>query len=276
MASSIGVVTWNVHAGAGDVSGLAARIRAGEFSAGRPLDAVILLLQEAHRAGSDVPPMAPGTLRLPRVLPRPDPAHDIQAVAVATGLNVVYVPSMRNGPERQDRGNAVLSSLPVCEVTAIELPFEGQRRVALVARVAGRTSAGADLDLVVASVHFDTSPALLHGGPGAARMRQARAIIEQLEGASPVLVGGDFNTWWGDDEPAIKALRRAFPDAGAARGPTWRGPLATSSQLDYLFARTGGRQLTVRRLPERFGSDHHPLITILTTEVLTDIGSAHR
>ena len=70
---------------------------------------------------------------------------------------------------------------------------------------------------------------------------------------------------WGDDEPAVKMLRQAFPDArGIAERETWRGPLQTSSRLDYIFARTEGPALQVRRIPERFGSDHYPLMTVIT------------
>jgi endonuclease/exonuclease/phosphatase (EEP) superfamily protein YafD len=48
------------------------------------------------------------------------------------------------------------------------------------------------------------------------------------------------------------------------RETTWRGPLGAATRVDYLFARTGGETLQVWRLPDRFGSDHYPLMTLVT------------
>jgi endonuclease/exonuclease/phosphatase family metal-dependent hydrolase len=180
-------------------------------------------------------------------------------------MNLVYVPSMRNGPGQHDRGNAILSTAPLSAVRAVELSFEKQRRVAIVARASGRTAAGEPWELTVANLHFDTSAGLTRGGPGATRSRQAEGLIEILnESEPPIVVGGDLNTWWGDDEPVVETLRREFPDArGIPERDTWRGPFGASSKLDYVFARTDGVPLQVRRIPERFGSDHYPLIITL-------------
>jgi hypothetical protein len=46
------------------------------------------------------------------------------------------VPSARNGPqtiaaEREDKGNAILSTLSLKDLIAIELPFEAGRKVAV-------------------------------------------------------------------------------------------------------------------------------------------------
>ena len=62
---------------------------------------------------------------------------DVRDIAERFGLSVAYVPSMRNGPatrldEREDRGNAILSTEPLIDVKAIELPFGKQRRVAVI------------------------------------------------------------------------------------------------------------------------------------------------
>jgi endonuclease/exonuclease/phosphatase (EEP) superfamily protein YafD len=104
----------------------------------------------------------------------------------------------------------------------------------------------------------------MRGGPAAARRRQAQALIDAISPASlPVIVGGDLNTSWGDDEPAVRELRRRFPDAERTAGATWAGPLGTSAKLDHLFARIGGQRLKVRRIRDRFGSDHCPLITVV-------------
>ena len=48
---------------------------------------------------------------------------------------------MRNGRPPQtdeDRGNAILSTEPLADLTAIELPFEQQRRVAVAATLRSR------------------------------------------------------------------------------------------------------------------------------------------
>ena len=121
------------------------------------------------------------------------------------------------------------------------------------------------------NVHLDTSVGLLRGGPGAARRRQARALSEAIARLPvPLIVAGDFNTWWGDDEPAIKELRQAFPDAGRVeKRETWRGPLRTGNRLDYVFAKGVDPPVVVRRLDHRFGSDHWPLIATVTPPPLT-------
>jgi endonuclease/exonuclease/phosphatase (EEP) superfamily protein YafD len=78
-----------------------------------------------------------------------------------------------------------------------------------------------------------------------------------------VVIGGDLNTSWGDDEPAVRDMRRRFPDAERTPGSTWAGPLGMSAKLDHFFARTGGVRLEVSKVGDRFGSDHYPLLTVV-------------
>ena len=74
-----------------------------------------------------------------------------------------------------------------------------------------------------------------------------------------------FNTWRGRGEPALRALRRAFPNVpDASRLPTWVGPLGIHATLDHVFVRGSVADVDVRRLPGRFGSDHHPLIALVS------------
>jgi endonuclease/exonuclease/phosphatase (EEP) superfamily protein YafD len=90
---------------------------------------------------------------------------------------------------------------------------------------------------------------------------------------APLVVGGDLNTWWGDDEPAVEELRRAFPDATAAGArETWRGPLRMGNKLDYVFAKGFEPAITIRRLDSRYGSDHWPLMTIVPIEGIETVG----
>jgi hypothetical protein len=56
------------------------------------------------------------------------PGLDVVALAKKYDLSLAYVPSMRNGSatdplEREDRGNAILSTEPLSDARAIELPF---------------------------------------------------------------------------------------------------------------------------------------------------------
>ena len=275
------VVSWNVHVGGGDVEQVVDRLRRGEFTDGVPVPNFALLLQEAYREGSDVPPVAAGdqTVPSPIVEHAPDGTRrDIRKVAERTGLHLFYAPSMRNGrlADPEDRGTAILSTAPLADLQVIELPFERQRRVALAATIAGITTAGAPWRLRIAAVQIDTSLALSRGGPFAARKRQAEALVEALTMAepdtmTPTIVGGDFNTWLGPKEPALDVMRRAFSDtplpaeAGSTRtASTWRGPLGARAALDYVFVRGVPPETGTHRLPDRYGSDHYPLLTRLS------------
>lgn len=265
----LAVLTWNTHVGAGDVAALVERLRRGDFTGGAPVRHFVLLLQEVYRQGPEVPDAAAASIALPApilVQPARGERRTIRDVARSLGLHLVYAPAMRNGPRDEDRGNAILATLPLSEVQVIELPFERQRRVAIVATVRAATQAGAPWPLQVATTHFDTGLALTRGGPAAARGRQARALIDVLGAApAPIVVGGDFNTWWGDEEPAVRDLRRTFPDAQPPRAAaTWGGVFRTIGALDHMFVRVDGRRLEILRLPDRLGSDHYPLMTIVT------------
>jgi endonuclease/exonuclease/phosphatase family metal-dependent hydrolase len=261
------VLSWNVHVGSGNVAGVVDRLRRGEFTAGEPVEQFVLLLQEAYRRDTAVPPQIPRGFPAPsRIAARTGRGPDIGHVADELGLAVFYVPSMRNGiasVDAEDRGNAVLSTLPLHDPEVVELPLEHQRRATAVATVDGRTGAGTPWRLRLADVHLDTALALTRHGPFAARRRQAVALADALGSAdgTPTIVGGDFNTWWGSTEPALTFLRQAFPQTPAMPVlPTWSGPLGTHAQLDYLFLRGPFTSVTVARLPGRFGSDHYPLL----------------
>jgi endonuclease/exonuclease/phosphatase family metal-dependent hydrolase len=267
----LAIVSWNVHMGRGDLLAFADALRSGQLTGGEAEDDFVLLLQETYRMGPEVPAVLPDNRALGRALelPRDAAAHDVRSLAAALNLFVAYVPSMRNGPDRVDRGNAILSTRRLSHLLAIELPLERQRRTALAAAVDGVAPSGTPWRLNVASVHLDTAPALLRGGPAAARRRQALALVDALASlAAPVALGGDLNTSWGSDEPAFRVLRAAFPDATTVdTAPTWKGPLAASARLDHLFVRwrkpTRGGAPIVRRVPARYGSDHHPLVTVV-------------
>src|SRR5262245_34026906 len=131
------VVNWNVHAGHGDIEELIDKISGAEQANGFGKPEFVLLLQESFRQGNDIP-VSTG-IKVPRRIAPPDPNVDIEDIAGKLGWWMLYAPSMRNGnsdgEKAEDRGNAVLSSLPLGGVEAVELPFGVQRRVALIATI---------------------------------------------------------------------------------------------------------------------------------------------
>jgi endonuclease/exonuclease/phosphatase family metal-dependent hydrolase len=271
--NALAIVSWNIHEGAGDTDDLIARLRGGEFTAGERIDHFVLLLQEAMRRDDGVPP------RIPRGYPGPRRIHgssrsDESGVRrlADDGYAVFYAPSMRNGEpvsgRAEDRGNAIVSTLPLSDPTVIELPFERQRRVAVAASVTAQ-AAGGQWQLHVVDIHLDTALALLHGGPLAARHRQARALIDAIATAIPeadatIVIGGDLNTWLGNREPAAALLQQEFPEARQQiAGPSWTGPLGLHARLDHIFVRGTRSPARVTRLPSKFGSDHYPLLSMI-------------
>ncbi len=257
------VVSWNVHVGAGDLEGLVARLRRGEFSAGRPVTRFVLLLQEVFRQSDAIPDVAPRRIRLPRAAARGGQARfEVVALAARLGLALYYAPSMRNGAAtaaREDRGNAILSTEPLTDLAAIELPFERQRRVALAASIPVRRHDGSVTTLRVVSVHLEVAASARRLWMfGRLRQRQVRELLAALPAAGPVVVGGDFNTWFGFSDNAYRTMAAAMTDAAARdRRPTFRRWL----RLDHVFSRPpDGWSVRARRLDDAFGSDHYPLV----------------
>jgi endonuclease/exonuclease/phosphatase family metal-dependent hydrolase len=218
-------VTWNMHAGRGDLPRLLDDLAAGSIA---PSSDFVVLLQEASDEGG----------------------RDVRAVATARGLAVAF----HRTPERTI-GNALLATVPLESPRVIELPRERQPRRALVAVV----RAGG-FPLFVASAHLENRLGWLRGLFGdRARGRQADALIRALpEGDG--LIGGDMNTMLGPDEPAWRALLTRFPDTPARPQPTFRDRLV----LDHLFFDLpDGWTATRRVLPDRYGSDHHPVVGVV-------------
>jgi len=268
---SLAVVVWNAQVGNGDLRALIADLRSGGVT-GAPVRDFVVLLQEVHRRGEGVPKEVPGWAASAGRTgsAKPDRA-DVVEVAEQHGLSLVYAPSMRNGfaddggpPE--DRGNAILSSLPLTRPAFVELPYERQRRVAVLASVEGRTPRGESWTLRFASVHLDNRARLgkIYRSFGAARARQAKTLIESMADAAHAVVGGDLNTWNTVREPgAVRALRTEFPlpadlpDEGTMELP-WVLP---ALRLDHLFFRLpGGWDAGYRVLEHAYRSDHQPLV----------------
>jgi endonuclease/exonuclease/phosphatase family metal-dependent hydrolase len=257
------VVSWNIALGSGDI------VRAvRDFRTEAPHMPIVLLLQEAFRSGDDIPASpSPSAAAFAGFLGSSNPAREIDDVARALGFSLYYVPSMRNGAPtryREDRGNAILSSMPLEGLTAIELPFEHQRRVALAAEVRGAATDGAPWRLRIATVHLDNIAGARHAWIGGefGRTRQARGLREALRGDDPLLLAGDFNTWFGFSDQAYIETAREYPQTRLTdTRRTFRGLL----RLDHVFYRLPeGWTADVRRGESTYGSDHYPLVATIT------------
>jgi endonuclease/exonuclease/phosphatase family metal-dependent hydrolase len=259
------IATWNVHVGNGDVEAFVASL--ARLPTIRAPFGVVLLLQEVVRAGVEVPEHYPARMRPPGTIRARRGRRDASALAERLGLHTVYVPSMRNGrlfaaSAREDRGNAILSTWPLDDVRALELPFGRQRHVAVAARV----GIGGLPPLRIVSVHLD---------PSGHRTEEAialAALVRQWAASDETLVlGGDLNTWLGRGEQALQELAGAVPEepCGGARTNTWpwrlQGPLGWwRGRLDYLFSNLpAGVPRSCRTLPNQFGSDHRPVVMMI-------------
>lgn len=246
--------SWNVHVGSGDIRAFVKDLLAGKHTEGREVRHYVLLLQEVVRT-EGVPPLSVTASGAARIR-APDAVAPIDIVQIARelGLSLIYVPSMRNGASAdvpaEDRGNAILSTLPLTEPMAVELPGERQRRVAIIAK-AGPVS--------VAAVHLDGLGAVnrlrVFWTPWM-RDRQVRSAASSLpEGV--LVMGADLNTWHGRDELAVRFLDEMFRETPLTIDRDGLGLRV----LDYMYFRAGsGRRGHYRQLENRYGSDHRPLV----------------
>jgi endonuclease/exonuclease/phosphatase family metal-dependent hydrolase len=265
-ADSIRFLTWNLRVGAAALGALVKELQGSG-------DPFVLLLQEALRVGGGVPgeppPRSATASRIADPLPPGREREDIVAVARDRGLALLYAPSMRNGRRGdppEDRGNAILSSLPLSAPAALELPLERQRRVAVAARVTSRGRGGEELPVHLLSVHLENRAPWRRFWriPGAARAAQARALLAALPAVdgTPVVLGGDLNSWWGQQrEEAVRVLRRTFPHPARIPDlPTHHWELGLDRQSDYLLFRLPpGWTGESSRMDDEGGSDHWPL-----------------
>ena len=138
--TDLDIVTWNTAVGGGDIFAFLDQELGLDCSGSSPMMApgsrpFVLMLQEVWRRSDDLPRVLAGD-SVPWTL-GPDlsnDALDIVETAERCGLSYLYVPSSRNGPDddrrpREDRGNAILTTLRFSAPIALDLPHEGGRKV---------------------------------------------------------------------------------------------------------------------------------------------------
>jgi len=266
------VVSWNQNVGRGDLRRLIADLQAGSLTGGEPVDEFVILLQEVYRAGNDIPVRPPASAPVPPGKRGPGPEgsrrEDIRTLARSLGLGFFYAPSMRNGREapdeaREDRGNAILSTMPMEGFRVVTLPHERQRRAAVLATIAVPGDDASNAPIEIASLHLDVWPAILPSLLDPSRRnRQAGGFLAAgpVEG-SPVILGADLNAISAND-PQVQLFRARWPEWEESSPCRTRGPFCT----DYLFTGDlrGWLVSPYRVVPESYGSDHLPLVAVLT------------
>jgi endonuclease/exonuclease/phosphatase family metal-dependent hydrolase len=227
----LAVVTWNTHGGRGDLPRLLDDLAAGSLT-GSPVRDYVVLLQEATEGGD----------------------RDVKTVASARMLSFSFS-AVRSSPEGA-AGNAILSTRPLTNMRAIDLPRERQPRAAIAAtvQVGGET-------LFVVSTHLENRLGWLRGLFGdRARGRQAEALLREIPPQQHGILGGDMNTMLGPDEPAWRAFLDRFPQTPPRPEPTFRDRLV----LDHLFFDLpDGWAATRRVIDNRYDSDHHPVLGVV-------------
>jgi hypothetical protein len=269
---SIVVVSWNTHVGGGNLVGFVDSLRAGLLTHGAPVTDFVLLLQEVYREGAVPTPPPANSRGTRRIAPHPDDwtRQDIVILADSLGLSLFYAPSMRNGwgstaSAAEDRGSAILSTLPLFDFKIYEVAFEILRRVTPSARIRGTTSTGHPWSLTLASVHLDVirvRPAMWRDF-GYGRGRQGYGLALALEAEPAMLIGGDFNVMTAD-EWVMRIMRDRFclPAGSDSRFSVVMLGIPLF-RPDYLLARLPPpyRMAPYRRLDSDFGSDHNPVMT---------------
>jgi endonuclease/exonuclease/phosphatase family metal-dependent hydrolase len=268
---SLAVISWNTHVGGGSLGYFIRQLRTGVLTAGRPVRHFVILLQETFRDGYEVPAELPaGAFYAEEIFPTRELGvrRDVRRVASEEGLHVFYVPSMRNGVDKdppEDRGNAILSTLQMTDHTAWELPLRYQRRVTIGATVKGETTDGQPWRLSIVNMHLDNRSGIdsFVLSFSRARVQQTEFVLSNLPFTSAAVLGGDLNTWLGEgEEPAVQMIHKSFTEP--VRMPvhgTLKFGAVMERQTDFLFFRLpDGWRARYRRVSGTYGSDHYPLL----------------
>ena len=230
----LAVVTWNVHAGRGDLPRFLDDLAHGHLT-GAPVRDYAVLLQE-NIAGSQ---------------------YDAVAVARQRQAWAYFAPVRQSS--RGISGNAIITTQMPIEARTIDLP-----RVRRVRKAVAMEFDIAGSSLFIVNAHLENRTSWLQGAlfSDSARRRQTEALLRALP-PGPGVVGGDLNTWLGEEEPALRALAERFEDTPPGTEqptPTFRDKLV----LDHLFFDLpAGWEAVWRVVPDRYGSDHNPVIGLI-------------
>ena len=152
-------------------------------------------------------------------------------------------------------------------LTAIELPFERERRVAISADIAGTTTAGTPWRIRLVNLHLDARSSW-RKSPSQLRSRSRRG---RCSGCSKrcatttryAVLGGDFNSWVGGaDEPAVRMPqeRRLRPRDAAPRVHLEPAAGSSESSTTCSIGFPPARRPDTREIEDAYGSDHRPLL----------------
>jgi len=226
------IVTWNVHAGVGNLPALVDDLTQGRIT-GSPIRNYVILLQESI-AGNQ---------------------YDVVAFARQRQL-WVYFAEVRLS-DRGPSGNAILTTEQPLNVSTIILPRIHRMRKAVVAsfEIEGQS-------MFIVNAHLENRLSWLKGGLFAdnARGKQTQALVNALP-PGPGIVGGDLNTILGMDEPTVRMLTERFGDTPTDRPvPTFHDRLV----LDHLFFDLPDGWIATRQvIAKRYNSDHHPVLGLV-------------
>jgi len=229
---TVAIVTWNVHAGVGNLPKLVDDLTQGRIT-GTPIRNYVILLQESIKGNQ----------------------YDVVAFARERQL-FAYFADVRES-DRGTSGNAILTTERPLEARTIVLPRIRRMRKAVAARfeIEGQS-------MFIVNAHLENRLSWLKGGVFAdtARGVQTRALLGALP-SGPGIVGGDLNTILGQDEPTVRMLTARFADTPMERSvPTFHDRLV----LDHLFFDLPDGWVASRQvIANRYDSDHHPVLGLV-------------
>ena len=228
----LAVITWNVHAGRGDLPQLVDDLTQGRIT-GAPIRNYVILLQETIKGNQ----------------------YDVVAFAQQRQLWAYFAPVRES--DVGTSGNAILTTELPLDARTIVLPRIRRMRKAVAAtfEIEGRS-------MFIVNAHLENRLHWLQGGVFAdrARGRQTRALIDALS-TGPGIVGGDLNTVLGPDEPTVRMLNERFADTPTEPTvPTFHDRLV----LDHLFFDLPDGWVATRQvIANRYDSDHHPVLGLV-------------
>ncbi len=255
------VATFNLHAG---VDGWGRRTNALEVAIG--LDADVLITPETWR-GDDGDDMYATLTSLPETHGTFVPLTRAERVTTGTarrtwqprlahftGEHGLYFTEHRDLTTTQHQrrpgdvetgtwGLSVVTRLPIEQVQIMPLERQPRERVRRAVIIMSLRDGGRTFNVV--ALH---AAHLSHGSYR--QYRRVREIVGELEPATPVILGGDFNCW----RPLLRLFLPGWSTLARAR--TWPGR-HSHSQIDHLLGRGGWRVLGGGS--REGGSDHRAL-----------------